>query len=121
VRRVAPSTVIHEEIDRLLSRGTSEESNLLSKLAELGLRYLVQRASSALRAERGWSAQQLANKCAETGADYLNRDVITNIENHRRQSVSIDEVFVFAQVFKVAPAFPFRSERKRPVDHDRWH
>jgi putative transposase len=42
VRRVPPSTVIHEEIDRLLSRGTSEESNLLSELAELGLRYLVQ-------------------------------------------------------------------------------
>jgi putative transposase len=42
VRRVPPSTVIHEEIDRLLSRGTSEESHLLSELAELGLRYLVQ-------------------------------------------------------------------------------
>jgi putative transposase len=42
VRRVPPSTVIHQEIDRLLSRGTSEEGNLLSELAELGLRYLVQ-------------------------------------------------------------------------------
>jgi putative transposase len=42
VRRVPPSTVIHEEINRLLSRGTSEESNLLSELVELGLRYLVQ-------------------------------------------------------------------------------
>jgi hypothetical protein len=42
VRRVPPSTVIREEIDRLLSRGLEREANLLSELAELGLRYLVQ-------------------------------------------------------------------------------
>jgi transposase-like protein len=34
--------VIREEIDRLLSRGADREANLLSELAELGLRYLVQ-------------------------------------------------------------------------------
>jgi hypothetical protein len=34
--------VIREEIDRLLSRGLDHEANLLSELAELGLRYLVQ-------------------------------------------------------------------------------
>jgi transposase-like protein len=34
--------VIREEIDRLLSRGLEREANLLSELAELGLRYLVQ-------------------------------------------------------------------------------
>jgi putative transposase len=42
VRRVPPSTVMREEIDRLLSRGLDREANLLSELAELGLRYLVQ-------------------------------------------------------------------------------
>jgi transposase-like protein len=42
VRRVPPSTVMREEIDRLLSRGMEREANLLSELAELGLRYLVQ-------------------------------------------------------------------------------
>jgi putative transposase len=42
VRRVPPSTVIREEIDRLLRRGLDREANLLSELAELGLRYLVQ-------------------------------------------------------------------------------
>ena len=42
MRRVPPSTVIREEIDRLLSRGAGREANLLSELAELGLRYLVQ-------------------------------------------------------------------------------
>lgn len=33
---------MREEIDRLLSRGMEREANLLSELAELGLRYLVQ-------------------------------------------------------------------------------
>lgn len=42
MRRVPPSTVIREEIDHLLSRGADREANLLSELAELGLRYLVQ-------------------------------------------------------------------------------
>ncbi len=42
MRRVPPSTVMREEIDRLLSRGFEREANLLSELAELGLRYLVQ-------------------------------------------------------------------------------
>jgi putative transposase len=42
VRRVPPSTVIREEIDHLLQRGGGREANLLSELAELGLRYLVQ-------------------------------------------------------------------------------
>jgi putative transposase len=42
VRRVPPSTVMREEIDRLLSRGMEREASLLSELAELGLRYLVQ-------------------------------------------------------------------------------
>lgn len=42
MRRVPPSTVVREEIDQLLSQGLEREANLLSELAELGLRYLVQ-------------------------------------------------------------------------------
>ncbi len=40
MRRVPPSTVIREQIDRLLAGGVAPETNLLS-LAELGLRYVV--------------------------------------------------------------------------------
>jgi hypothetical protein len=42
VRRVPPSTVIREEIDQLLRRGVGPTSNIISTLADLGLRYIVQ-------------------------------------------------------------------------------
>jgi transposase-like protein len=42
MRRVAPSTVVREEIDELLAGGTSPETNILSALAQLGVRYVVQ-------------------------------------------------------------------------------
>jgi transposase-like protein len=42
VRRVPPSTVIREEIDQLLSGGVGPRSNIISTLADLGLRYLAQ-------------------------------------------------------------------------------
>ena len=42
MRRVPTSTMVREEIDQLLSRGLGREANLLSELAEPGLRYLVQ-------------------------------------------------------------------------------
>lgn len=42
MRRVAPSTIVREEIDRLLAGGASPETNILSALAQLGVRYVVQ-------------------------------------------------------------------------------
>ncbi len=42
MRRVAPSTIVHEEIGELLAGGTSPETNILSALAQLGVRYVVQ-------------------------------------------------------------------------------
>lgn len=42
MRRVPPSTVISEEIDRLLHGGVQRESNILSELAMLGVKYLTQ-------------------------------------------------------------------------------
>jgi hypothetical protein len=44
MRRVAPSTLVREEIDPLLSAGTDPGTNILSALAELGLRYVAQQA-----------------------------------------------------------------------------
>src|SRR5581483_3554796 len=44
MRRVAPSTLVREEIDRLLSAGTDPGTNILSALAELGLRFVAQQA-----------------------------------------------------------------------------
>jgi transposase-like protein len=42
MRRVAPSTIIREEIGDLLAGGTSPETNILSALAQLGVRYVAQ-------------------------------------------------------------------------------
>jgi putative transposase len=42
VRRVPPSTVMREEIDQLLTGGVGPRSNVISTLADLGLRYIVQ-------------------------------------------------------------------------------
>jgi putative transposase len=42
VRRVPPSTLIRGEIDRLLEGGLGPRGNVISTLADLGLRYLAQ-------------------------------------------------------------------------------
>ena len=42
MRRVPPSTVIREEIDQLLRGGVGPRSNIISTLADVGLRYLAQ-------------------------------------------------------------------------------
>ena len=44
MRKVAPSQMVREEIGRALSGGVDPESNLLSTLAQLGLKHLVQQA-----------------------------------------------------------------------------
>jgi len=42
MRRVAPSMIVREEIDGLLAGGVAPETNILSALAQLGVRYVVQ-------------------------------------------------------------------------------
>ena len=42
MRRVPPSALVREEIDRLLSGGVEHGGNIVSELAALGLRYLAQ-------------------------------------------------------------------------------
>ena len=50
MRKVAPSVMVREQIDKALfsegldAAGEGEETNLLSTLAQLGLSYLVQQA-----------------------------------------------------------------------------
>ncbi|MDP8927671.1 MAG: helix-turn-helix domain-containing protein [Actinomycetota bacterium] len=65
-----------------------------------------------LRTDRGWSARELAAACADvlgadpasTGAAALaSRDVIANIENGRRTTISVEELLVLAAVLDVAP------------------
>lgn len=44
MRRVPPSTLVREEIAELITAGVDRETNILSALAELGLRYVTQQA-----------------------------------------------------------------------------
>ena len=56
-----------------------------------------------VRGRQTLSASGLAERCADLGMPDLNRDVIANIENRRRASVSVDELFVLARALGVAP------------------
>lgn len=64
----------------------------------------------AMRQSRGWSAKDLALRCAALGFDQLTSAVIANIETgrrdaegRRRREVTVDELFAIALAFEVAP------------------
>lgn len=61
------------------------------------------RALRHFRRARGLSAVQLAERCAEVGVPAINRDVITNVENGRRQSLGVDEMLTLAYVLNAPP------------------
>ena len=56
-----------------------------------------------LRRKRGWSAEALAEECADLGMPALNRSVIANIESGRRTYVSVEELLTLAYALDVAP------------------
>lgn len=57
----------------------------------------------ALREERGWSAEQLAEQLTAIGMP-TRRSALANFENGRRREIGLHEVFAFARVFRVPPA-----------------
>ena len=63
----------------------------------------IGRRLRALRAQRGLSAQGLADLCDGLGRSDLKRQVISNIENGRRAYVAVDEALVLAYALNVAP------------------
>jgi transcriptional regulator with XRE-family HTH domain len=56
-----------------------------------------------IRGARGLSASALANRLADLGRPELNRSVIANIENGRRDAISLEELVAFALALDVAP------------------
>jgi 8-oxo-dGTP pyrophosphatase MutT (NUDIX family)/transcriptional regulator with XRE-family HTH domain len=71
---------------------------------------LVAERVKSLRARRGWTIRQLAERCAEIGAPELSVSVIANIETgrrdkdgHRRRDVTIDEVLSLAYALDAPP------------------
>ena len=59
------------------------------------------------RKRKGWSAQALADACAEAGMPSLDRSTIAAIEIGRRQCIGVDELLVLAYVLSVAPVHLF--------------
>ncbi|MDN3057426.1 helix-turn-helix transcriptional regulator [Streptomyces sp. SRF1] len=70
------------------------------------------------RRDRGMSAQQLADRCAELGLDSLPRTVISNLENGRRGNITVAEVLVLAEALGVpAAALIFPVGYETDVEH----
>jgi transcriptional regulator with XRE-family HTH domain len=55
------------------------------------------------RDAHGWSAQELARRCAAAGMPQLDRSVLSNLENGRRTTIRLDEVLTLAWVLGVPP------------------
>lgn len=53
-----------------------------------------------LRKARGWSAQELTNRMTASGCT-MKRTVLVNLENGRRDNVTIDELWTFSELFGV--------------------
>jgi transcriptional regulator with XRE-family HTH domain len=65
------------------------------------------------RRQRGISAQQLADRCAELGMPSLNRAVITKLENGHRDTIGTAQLLVLAKALDITPMlllFPLGTE-----------
>lgn len=65
-----------------------------------------------VRKRRGLTAEQLASRCRELGAEHVTRQFVANIESCRR-GLSLDDLLVFALALDVAPValLELREER----------
>jgi transcriptional regulator with XRE-family HTH domain len=63
---------------------------------------VVAREVRRYRTDRRISAQQLADRCEQLGLP-IPRPVLSNLENNRRESVTLAELLVLAEALEVAP------------------
>ena len=61
----------------------------------------VVRTVQAMRKDRGWSATRLAEECARHGYPEITDQVIYNLEQRRREEVTVDQLAAFSEVFAV--------------------
>jgi transcriptional regulator with XRE-family HTH domain len=54
-----------------------------------------------LRKQRGWTASRLAEECASHGHPEVTDQVIYNLEQRRREEVSVDQLMAFAEALAV--------------------
>jgi len=58
----------------------------------------------ALRKRRGWSAARLAEECARHGHPEITDQVIYNLEQRRREEVTVDQLMAFSEALAVQAA-----------------
>lgn len=63
---------------------------------------LIAKRVRTLRTDRGWNAQQLADRMSEVGVAWQ-RGTVAKLENGRRASVSVEEWLSLAWVLEVSP------------------
>lgn len=82
---------------------------------------ILTRRMKELRERRGWTAAELANRCAAAGMPSLTRSVIANAESGRRQGgFTLEETFVLAYVLDVAPVYLFLPVEVALVRFTNW-
>lgn len=64
---------------------------------------IVGKRVAEVRRRQEWTAEQLAEKCREAGAENFTAAMVNNIETRRGRSVTVDELLVLALVLNVAP------------------
>lgn len=90
---------------------------------------LVAAKARTARKALGWSGQQLADRCAETGAPELTAAVVANIETgrrdrktgQRRREVTVEELLALARALGVSPGWllqPLLVDLPRPGDDE---
>lgn len=81
----------------------------------------IGRAVQRERKARGLSAQELSAACGRLGFP-IPRSTITNLENGRKETVSVQEVTVLALALEVPPVlllYPLSEGADVPPDHER--
>jgi len=73
-------------------------------MGDLSVTHRVADRMRLLRAQKRWSARQLAEACAQAGMKTLTRSAIAKIESGVRKSITADEIAVLAQVLGVSPS-----------------
>ncbi|MBM2623089.1 helix-turn-helix transcriptional regulator [Actinoplanes sp. LDG1-06] len=68
-----------------------------------------------MRAARGWSAQNLADECAQLGVPSLTRGTIAKIESGVRKSVTAEELDILARALRTGTDELLRGSAPRPT------
>ncbi|MFB7647142.1 helix-turn-helix domain-containing protein [Streptomyces sp. NPDC056084] len=63
---------------------------------------IIARRAREVRKGRGWTAAELGQRMAAQGVPW-DRQIVANLENHKRQNVTVNELLALARVLDVAP------------------